>query len=237
MGCGHELSMSHLQRRIRPGNCITTGFSGRRCAPPLNRSVGRTDGCSPKEDAAQMIGAITGQFCAVGRHDRYQLLRRPAHGTLALIAGLILSSCSHAPSPNPTPVITAKLIQLVDENGRVRLLLKGTQGEPGLGIYDEHGQPLVLLTVFDGGSRLSFKDPSGALRAGFGIDRGQARMTLADSTEDSALILGWFPQGTGPGMVAYAANDSGSAVIGPTNGTDFHLIITGSHGKVLHEVP
>jgi hypothetical protein len=50
----------------RSGPCLTTGCSGRRCAPPLNRNVGRPELSSVKRTGATLSGQLLITFVSSG---------------------------------------------------------------------------------------------------------------------------------------------------------------------------
>lgn len=78
---------------------------------------------------------------------------------LSLLALVLLSTCAPWSSK---ATLELEELRVKDEQGRVRLLLRGTGDEPGIGIFGEHGELMGLLGLVEQkGLHHRSRDPAG----------------------------------------------------------------------------
>jgi len=95
--------------------------------------------------------------------------------------------------------ITAQGITIVDDMGKVKIVIGSSEEGAGMRVFNAQGQRVVGLGIAadEGGSGLIVADNSGMPRLGLGMDEGVASIAIANKDGKKTIGLGGTAEGYG----------------------------------------
>lgn len=131
-------------------------------------------------------------------------------------------------------VMTGQRVVLKDENGRIRVLLKADGGEPGMGLFDENGELIALITIIEGMGTLRFRDSKGNLKCSLGQDRIATRLIVFDSLGVGCLEIGSYD--FGPGL-RLGGDDDWNVILYKQEQGGFSLAFRNPQDSIFYSIP
>ncbi|MBO9524349.1 MAG: hypothetical protein J7518_22655 [Nocardioidaceae bacterium] len=114
-------------------------------------------------------------------------------------------------------------VALLPESARRRIL-----GESNFALYDEQGQPRIVMVVTEDGPSISLLDESGTPRVQLGARDG---MALMYATSEEGASAGLFSSGRGTGVAVEQAGGRVSAIAGSAEGPGLSVTKSGEAGE------
>lgn len=138
-------------------------------------------------------------------------------------------------------VIRANEFEMLDSSGNVRAHLSVMDGSPSLDLFDEAGQPRVVIANFSDGPQIALTNPAGKVN----LQLRSSGLTLFDPAESERASLS-----TSEGKPSLVLNDSDgfsaifgrAALVRPSTGrkestSAASIVLFGKDSKVLWSAP